>query len=274
LVADVREWCAGRQAALADRFASDDERKQTLEELADSQRRIVELQARLELARLASGKDDSLVHVTARASDPLLVPQLLRARVLGEQSRALLGRHDLIDIGARDDIQSDAFVLDPPDPMLDVGEDEQLEAGRLVLAGSRVWGKVLHVGPLTSTVRRVADRGYRDLVQLASLVDGRIEFGPRGVLEGTGERLCRIRLVEGVEPVAVGDRVYSVGTEGLLAEPLIYGTVVRAELPSGATHWEITMQPAASFGDARHLAVLRTELNPSRVAAKPSAESR
>jgi len=274
LVADARAWCATEQTALADRFASDGGREQLRNELSASQRRVHELEAELERARLAPIDQHVRSHVSARVTDPLLVPELVTARILGQQSRAQLGRRDVIEVGAEAEIQGGSLVLDNVPPLLDVGEDEQLEPGRLVLAGARVWGKVLHVGPLTSTVRRVTDRGYRDLVQLASVVDDRVVFGPRGVVEGTGDRLCRIRLVEGLEPVAIGDRVYSVGTEGLLAEPLVYGTVVQADLPSGATHWEILMQPAAGYGDTRQLAVLRTEINPTRVARESTPVKR
>jgi hypothetical protein len=106
----------------------------------------------------------------------------------------------------------------------------------------------------------VTEPGYRDLVRLG-------ESGPQGVLEGTGEPLARVRLVEVTEPVAMGDGVYSTAGKGFLPEPLLYGRVVRVERPVGAAHWEIWMEPAADPHQTEEVAVLRVELNRLRVAA-------
>jgi cell shape-determining protein MreC len=196
---------------------------------------------------------------------PLLRAQCVPARVLGRQARAFLGRHHLLDVGSQEGIESDALVVDCPG-LIDRGRDADVEPGQLVLAGRRVWGKVVELGSHTSVVRSVTEPGYRDLVQLGD------PPGAQGMLEGTGEPLVRIRLVEVTEPVSLGDPVYTATGKGVLPVPLVYGRVVRLERPVGAAYWEIWMQPAVAE-EPQRVAVLRTELNPLRVAERRSVPS-
>jgi cell shape-determining protein MreC len=192
----------------------------------------------------------------------LLLARCVPARVLGRQARAFLGRHHLLDVGSQAGIEPGALVVDDSG-LIDRGRDAGLAPGQLVLAGQQVWGKIVELGSQTSVVRSVAAAGYRDLVRLG---DPR---GPQGILEGTGEPLARVRLVEVTEPVAVGDPVYTAAGKGVLPGPLLYGRIVRLERPKGAADWEIWMQPAVA-GEPERVAVLRTELNPLRVAEKGS----
>ena len=104
-----------------------------------------------------------------------------------------------------------------------------MAAGDLTLAGRRVFGKVIEAGPHTSIVRRASEPGYRDVVRLGHVVDGVVQLGPRGVLEGTGEHQARLRLVAASEDVAPGWLVLTAGHEGLSPHPLVYGVVSRAE---------------------------------------------
>ena len=127
--------------------------------------------------------------------------------------------------------------------LLDQGRDAGIAPGGMVLAGARIWGKITAVGPHTSTVQRVTDSGYRDLVQLASQRDGRLHFAARGMLVGHGERLCKVELVEASEPITVGDLVFS-ADDGVLDVPLLYGRIARLERKPAAGQWEIWMEPA------------------------------
>ncbi|MHC4178136.1 MAG: rod shape-determining protein MreC [Planctomycetota bacterium] len=190
----------------------------------------------------------------------LLRTRCVPARVLGRQARAFLGRHHLLDVGTRAGIEPDALVVDCP-RLIDRGRDAEIEPGQLLVAGRRVWGKVVEVGRNTSVVRGVTEPGYRDLVQLGD------PPGPQAMLEGTGEPLPRVRLVEVTEPVSIGDAVYTATGKGVLPVPLLCGRIVRLERPVGAAYWDIWMQPAVAEEPER-VAVLRTELNPLRVAEK------
>lgn len=187
----------------------------------------------------------------------LLQTKALAARVLGRRARAFLVREGLLDVGADDGAQADALVID-------VGADRNVTPEQLVLSGGEVCGKVVAVDRWTSTVRPVTDPNYRDLVELAHGPGaGRGLTG--GVLEGTGDALCRIRLVPTTEAVAAGDWVYAAADEARGIGPLVYGRVERVERKPGSAHWDIWMRPAQRETMA-HVAVLRTTLNPLRVA--------
>ena len=207
----------------------------------------------------------------SQAEDRLLNLQCIWARVLGQQARAFLQENVPLDVGSRAGVQSDALVIGGPEGLLiDQGKAAELQSGQLVLGRGRVWGKIVEVGPYTSTARTVTEPGYRDLVRLATPdAHGRpTRWGPEGILEGLGERLARIRLVEVTEPVSVGDLVFTAAGEGVLPKPLLYGRVVRVERPTGASHWKIWMEPAMGRHGPRRVAVLRIQLNPIRVAQR------
>ena len=251
------------------------ERFDAIVRLAESerQRRQLEEENRRLAAELATAESRSstLPDGSAQGADGrLLVTQCVPARVLGQQARAFLARHHLLDVGSRAGIEPDLMVVDLPPRLIDRGSDARFRAGQLVLSEGRVWGKIVEVGPLTSTVQTVTEAGYRDLVRLGGPRAGGSgsSAGPQGMLEGTGEPLARIRLIEVTEPVAAGDPVYGAAGKGLLPEPLLYGRVVRVERPVGAAHWEIWMEPAVAPGVPERVAVLRAELNPLRVAER------
>ncbi len=214
-----------------------------------SQQKIAELSEQLDRLKTQLLLQGATADSSGSAGDgedeaaPLLRPQLIPAHVLGQQAQAFLLAHDLLDVGRSQGAQPNALVIDDAPPLIDQGRDASIQAGRLVLAGNRVWGKVAEVGPHTCTVRRITDSSYRDLVQLATPRDGRLQFSVRGVLVGAGQHLCKIELVCATEPVAVGDLVFT-ADDGVLSSPLLYGKVVRVDRKPGDAHWQIWMEPA------------------------------
>jgi cell shape-determining protein MreC len=234
--------------------------------------RVRRLEAELLTASAAEAK-------IAAELPPLLVTQTISARVLGRQSKAFLQSRDMLDVGRTRGVVATSLVVESPTAsrkpsqksspndaaLIDRGRDANVEPGKFVLAGSRVWGKVAEAGLHTSTVQRVADLGYRDLVQLTTRREGRLQFAARGVLVGQGDG-CKVELVEATTPVMVGDLVYTVD-DGVLDVPLLYGRVARLERKPGAAHWEIWVEPALSAAaPLERVSVLKTEVNPSRVA--------
>jgi len=197
----------------------------------------------------------------------LLVAGGVKARVLGHAARGFLASQHVVDAGSRASVRPEALIVEDLPGLIDQGDNVALASEQLVLSRGRVWGKVVEVGPQTSTVRRVTEPGYRDLVRLATPSDegGEVRWGPQGIVEGAGEPLARVRLIEVTEPVALGDLVYTAGAKGLLAEPLLYGRIVRLERPVGAAHWEIWMEPAVASNEPETVVVLRTEINPTRL---------
>lgn len=237
---------------------------QTAARLAEAEGEIEQL--RRENAELAAERDALHTRLLAAAEKkdaeaPLLRARGLPAHVLGSQARAYLARHKSLDAGTGEGVEPGALVFAGP-PLVDRGSDAELQPGQLVVSGCRVVGKIAEAGPHTSTVRAMTEPGYRDLVRIGT------PGGPQGVLEGTGEPLARVRLVEVTEPVARGDPVYSAGGEGVLEAPPLCGRVARLERPVGAAHWEIWVEPAVLPERIDRVAVLQLEVNPDRVAQK------
>jgi len=220
-----------------------------------------ELATSLELARSASTSDGE-PGAQPSPPAPLVDAQLIEARLLGWQARAALVRAGLIDAGTAAGVRSDDLVLAAADPLLDQGAESGVAPGQVVLAGRSVWGKVCDVGTHTSTVRGVTDPAYRDLVQILHVEQGRlIPSHAQGVLEGTGDALCRVRHVPQDVAVAPGDFVVAASPRGA-ADGLWYGTVTRAE--PGLAGWELWVQPAAPRGEPARVAVVQMQVNTAR----------
>ncbi len=245
----------------------------TAAKLARAEREIERLRAecrhwRHEAEQLAAGLPLRDRHDPGNAQR-LLRGRAIPARVLGAQARAFLARHDLLGVGARAGVEPEAWVVEPSPAVIDRGADGGVEQGDRVLAGARVWGRVVEVGSHTAVVIRATEAGYRDVVRLAAPLEPgqRPRLGAEGVLEGTGERLARLRMVPVSEPVDAGDLVIASDAD-VLSRPLIYGRVARVERPVGAAHWEIWVEPAAGDGVPDEVAVVRIEMNPLRVAGR------
>ncbi len=220
-------------------------------------RRLAEENRRLK-AELQSVRDQlRLLGDRAEGAPPLLAAQCIPARVLGAAAQSYLARHHLLDAGWAQGAEPGDLVLRPAPYLVDRGTSAGVENGNLVLAGSCVWGKIVSVGSHTSTVCPMTEPGYRDLVCLATTgaPSRQLRLGARGILEGTGEPLARLRMIETTEPVAEGDFVVSMAGQGFVDLPLVCGKVVRVERPHGAGHWEIWVAPAADE-TAERLAIL------------------
>lgn len=262
---------AGQVSELSDAASRLAEMRRDNQRLQEENRRLAARLADLE-SRPPSAR---LVGVEEDAEERLLRARGVRATVLGHAARSYLAENHLLDVGSKQGIRPDALVVETLPGLIDQGENRHLDVEQLVLSQGRVWGKVLEVGPQTSLVRRVTEPGYRDLVRLATpaVEGGPSRFGAQGIVEGTGEPLARIRLVDVTEPVAVGDLVYTSASKGLLPEPLLVGRVVRLERPVGAGQWEIWMEPAVAKDEPETVVVVRAEVNPVRVGEMTNDES-
>ena len=232
--------------------------------------RVRQLETQLLLAHSDRDRGDQINAMNAAGPKALLVSQAISARVLGRQAQSFLQTRDILDSGKSRGITSQALVVEDPNSavaaqILDQGRDSGIAPGNVVLAGTRIWGKIVEVGAHTSAVQRITDNGYRDLVQLATQRNGRLHFAARGVLVGRGEPLCKIELVDTDEAVTVGDLVFA-ADDGVLDVPLLYGRVARLERKPAALRWEIWMEPAlAAAAPPAHVAVLEMKLNPARL---------
>jgi len=208
----------------------------------------------------------------ATAGQPLLIPELLSASILGGRHSALWRSGVLIDLGHRGGVAESSLILEDGRSLIDQGRDGGVVAEQPVYAGRCVIGRVAHVGQFSSTLLPVTDRSYRAGAQIIRRTEQGYRFGAKGVLQGTGGAHCRLKFIDAAEPISVGDGVYTADRDGTLPYPLYYGKVVRAELPPGALKWVIDVRPAADLAKQTTVEILRVRVNPLRVADRRATE--
>lgn len=214
--------------------------------------------------QMETAQQQGAVPFQGRVGKPLLIPQLLTAAVLGEETAAKWQAGRFIDKGQTHGVSPSTLVVDVGSRLIDQGADANIAAGQPVLAGRCVVGRIAQVGHWTSTVQLVTDGEFRGFAQLVRPTSQGFVFGTRGILEGIGDTLCRLRFISSTEAVQVGDEVYTGDRDGALPSRLYYGQVVRAELEPHASHWEIWVKPAVADMELQTVQVLRTKLNPAR----------
>ncbi|MFN0054257.1 MAG: rod shape-determining protein MreC [Planctomycetales bacterium] len=240
---------------------------QAASRLEEARRRIRELEARLAALQDADSNPSFPTALPPRGetSSPLFVAELLEARVLGEELRGLWRNRKILGAGATSGIVESALVLAGDAPLVDQGQESRITAGDAVYAGRCVVGKITDVGRYSSVLQVVTDAGYSGRARLARRGAQGLSFGDEGTLVGSGEELCRLKHIR--QPVNVGDEVYTGAADGILPEPMYYGTVVRAELEEGETEWLIEVRPAARLRQLDRVQILRLSLNAGRVLA-------
>ena len=233
--------------------------------VADNHRQDLEA-ARLEIRRLRIANARLVERAVAGRTDSsqpqLITTDLVPARVLGHETIAAWQAGRILDRGRG--LPVDSLVVEPGHATLDLGVDSGLARGQPAYAGRRVAGRISRVGRWTSTLQPLTDTRFRGLARLARRGRDRPVFSARGMLEGCGDGFCRLTLVPATEVVARYDLVYTDGRDQPGGWPMLYGTVVRAELPDGAPHWEIRIRPAINLDELQNVEILTRTLNPQR----------
>ncbi len=271
-LASAAQQSAARQ--LQQRFVGDDERQQQsqISTLKSELDRLQKSLRREQLARQQT-RDKKLLALQRHDDErrpldppPLIVPQVVEANVLGNELAASWRGGRLLDRGKTNGVVESSLVLDANAKLVDQGEDSGLAADLPVFAGSCVVGKLQHVGHWSSTWVPLTDKRFAGRARLARVTQDGLVFGSDGVLLGSGQETCRLTKIRATEPVSEGDEVFALETPGGFVTPLFYGTVTRAELADGATHWDIEVQPAIDPQTARSVSIVRPMVNPKRMA--------
>lgn len=224
--------------------------------------RYLELQAR---SADPGHNQDLAAAPPGTSTEPLIVPDLVEARILGSERASLRNRLSrLLDRGRSAGVTVDDLVLADSLPLLDLGADAQIERDMSVLAGGYVLGRIRQCGHWTSTVQPSTDPDFRAFVQIIRFSQGGPVAGAEGVLAGNGDGTCRMELVDAVQPVSIGDHVYGRLTDSL-ATPPCYGRITATELADGAANWVITVTPGTAIDDQQTVQVLREIPNPARM---------
>lgn len=266
MVRRAEQW--GRGWSAANRSAEEGALTGRLEEeLSAWKQRCRELQlanTRLQ-EQLAAGEQERSLRWPVSPRDPLVVPELVSASVLGEEAATLLRGGALIDFGSQPGLAESTLVLEDSRPLIDQGRDAGMEAGQAVYRGRAVVGRIAKVGRWVSTLQHVTDSEYRGFAQVARPTTAGLAWGPRGILVGCGEALCRLTEISSTESVDAGDEVYAADTS--FPEPMYYGRVVEAELEAGGLRWRVLVEPAVPRDGLRMVQVLRRTVNPARLRA-------
>ncbi len=230
--------------------------------------------AAAELRNQLSRKTSDQQAPSAETVPPLITAEFLSARILAGDTAALWREQKILGIGRNQGLVESSLVLEDARPLIDIGADHQLEPGQPVYSGSQAVGRVVRVGRWTSVLQSVTDPEFRGgLVELARETSLGLVFGPKGLLEGIGDGLCRVNSVSSTEAVFVGQQVYSAARAGDLPGRVYFGRVVPANLSPGSPHWEILVRPQFDFSQLDRVSVLRRVPNPERIATTESKSS-
>lgn len=204
-------------------------------------------------------------------SKRLLLPSLIEAAVLGDTIAEQWRAGKLLDQGNNAGLKEHELVISSRKsarPLIDLGEDSDLSPEDNLLLGRCVIGKVEHVGRWTSTIQLVTDSRYRGRAQLIRETETGFVFESQGILKGQGEKLCKLEGIPAEKSVRVNDAVYTADRDGILPNPLYYGRVVQATLGPDDRDWTVLVEPAELPSHLTRVQVLRTVVNPERLAVK------
>lgn len=240
------------------------ELNQLQEQLQEEQERTAALQ--LQLARLSElqNREDALPE-RMRSLPPLVSTSLVSADVLGDSIAEKWKKGKLLNRGEASGIRESELVVKSRHSLVDVGRDGKLSAEDALLLGRCVIGKIERVGRWTSTFLLLTDSGYRGRAQLVHQTDTGFVFVGKGILEGQGSPLCRLKGISSSEAVTVGDTVYTSARDGQPSTPLYYGRVVEATLDPAESEWMVLVEPVPVPSDLTSVQVLRTSVNAGRL---------
>jgi cell shape-determining protein MreC len=253
-----------------------DQRLARIQSEADSnreQRLAAELrERRFELAagqlreRLDEIARNGAVPVRPESSAPLLTARTVEARILGNEVVSMWKSRQLVGLGGSDGLMQDQWVLNESAPLIDVGGDHfEVTEGLPVYAGRTVVGRVAEAGRWVSSIEPVTSRGFRAPAAVYSqreLSEGSVASG---LIEGTGDGLCRLSQVPATESVEVGDRIYSQARDPSDSVPMFFGTVIDASIQPGSLHWNIVVRPGIEIDRLRTVQVVVPTINPLRL---------
>jgi cell shape-determining protein MreC len=220
----------------------------------------------LELQAWQAGTQANNRRLPSIPTEPLIIADLVEARILGTERDLLRARVSrLVNRGRSDGIAVDDIVLADALPLLDIGADARIEADMPVLSGGSALGRIRQCGRWTSTLQPATDPEFRTFVQIVRPSPHAPLAGAEGLLAGNGNGTCRMDLVHVTEPVSVGDFVY-----GRLADfdaaPPCYGRITEARLTEGAEYWTIIVTPLVPLDALHTVQILRELPNPVRIA--------
>lgn len=137
------------------------------------------------------------------------------------------------------------------------GIADGIKPGMAVIQGEGVVGQIMKVGRSTAEVLLISDHvsGVDAIVQRTRA---------RGVVEGSGGELCRMRYVSQEEEIQVGDRIITSGKDGIYPKGLLLGVVSDVDTNSRAQFKLIEIHPTVDFSRVESVLVLTVPVVPEK----------
>lgn len=221
--------------------------------------------------RKLTDKEISPAMLRTMSSNRLIVPSIVDVAVLGDTVAEAWRAGKYIDRGASHGLRENELVLSTRKstrPLIDFGDDAEISVEDPLLLGRCVIGKIENVGKWTSTFQLVTDSKYRGRAQVIRETESGFVFEAQGILKGQGEPLCKLEGIPAGKSVRANDSVFTADRDGILPTPLYYGHVVEAILGPDDREWTISVKPASLPDQLTTVQVLRTAVNPERLAAQ------
>jgi cell shape-determining protein MreC len=269
------------QSSIDQKLAAQQQQLDKLEgEVANSQlrERRALLAAESASQELAAIERNGASPFSVETAQPLIRPRAVRATVLGREILSDLKSRRILDRGDTDGVASDLWVLNGDLPIVQAGSEMSVADGLPVFAGRCVVGRIVKAGRWTSSLQYITEPGFRARAVIARVdsngpaVD-RFSFGAEGLIEGRSDLnqngLCELAQIPATEHVDVGMSVYSPPRDAVDA-PMLFGHVVAAEIPPGALHWVITVNPAVDVSHLRSVEIVVPELSTDFSSDAPS----
>ncbi|MDG2388823.1 MAG: rod shape-determining protein MreC [Planctomycetaceae bacterium] len=199
--------------------------------------------------------------------------EVVRAEVLSVSQLKYLHRQLLIESSLDNKSQTDQLVLqastknrNPGEQIdsliIDRGEFSGLGGSFPVFAGQCIVGSLTDVGRQISRVRLVTDPEYRGRARILRKLNEGLAYGPEGVLEGTGDELCKLRYIGKTESVRVGDEVYTADPTTSSSAPLYYGRVEKVDLQPNSHEWTVWVRPGFDLNELNTVQILKHSFTP------------
>ena len=133
--------------------------------------------------------------------------------------------------------------------IIDKGAREGVRQGLSVINTLGVIGKIADVGPYKSKVILLTDPDF----SVASIIERSRESG---LVSGTLQGLCRMRYLNAMADVRVGDRVVTSNLSSSFPENLLIGEVIRIEETPGKSSTECIIAPSVSISQLEEVLVI------------------
>ncbi len=225
-----------------------------------------ELQLVSALNKKSDRQDAKLSPFNMLKSQSWAQTEVIRAEVLSGSQRKFLHRQLLIESSQKTASQIDQLVLLPANHddslVIDHGEVSGLTGNLPVFAGQCIVGSLMDVGQQVSRVRLVIDPEYRGRARILRKLNEGLAYGPEGVLEGTGEELCKLRYIGKAESVRVGDDVYTADPTTSSSAPMYYGRIEKVDLQPNSHEWTVWVRPGFDLNELNSVQILKHSFTP------------